>query len=137
MRNIIILFFIYLFVITADSQKSILNLALCIDRIDSNVKTDIKMLTDSCTLVTWVEGNDKSWNNLEVIFGDGEIANSVPLAISVLPEAFGINEGDSMVFGTLLDEVRIWDSASSTETIRECNNKPLSPTHTQFKTLVA
>lgn len=137
MRNIIILFFIYLFIIKADSPKSNLNLALCIDRIDINVKTDIRMHTDSCTLVTWVEGNDKCWNNLEVIFGDGEIANSVPLAISVLPEAFGINEGDSMVFGTLLDEVRIWDSASSTKTIREWNNKALSPTHTQFKTLVA
>ena len=36
-----------------------------------------------------------------------------------------------------MDEVRIWNSAVPTETLKEWMGKPLEPTHPQFKTLVA
>ncbi|MCD8267454.1 MAG: LamG domain-containing protein [Parabacteroides sp.] len=53
------------------------------------------------------------------LYLDGKVADSKPVVVSVLPGALGINEADSTAFGGLMDEVRVWDSALSTETIRE------------------
>lgn len=71
------------------------------------------------------------------LYLDGEVADSKPVAVSVLPGALGINESDTTSFGGLMDEVRVWNSALSTEMIREWMGKPLTPTHPQFKTLIA
>lgn len=192
MTYLFILFFLFSSAIVSAAQSAGTNLALHLDSKDNNVKTGIRMLTDSWTLETWIKGNDKSWNELEVIFGggeysqlnitdnlplviqngrlhntkadlwskevlddqwhhvalscdgsathlylDGEVADSKPVAISVLPGALGINEGDSTVFGGLMDEVRVWDTALSAETLRQWMYKPLAPNHPDFKTLIA
>ena len=71
------------------------------------------------------------------LYLDGEVVDSKTTAISVLPGAIGVNEGEPTTFGGLMDEVRIWNSAVSTETLKEWMGKPLEPTHPQFGTLVA
>ena len=71
------------------------------------------------------------------LYLDGEVIDSKITAMSVLPVALGVNEDDLTTFGGLMDEVRIWNSAVPTETLKEWMGKPLEPTHPQFKTLVA
>ncbi len=71
------------------------------------------------------------------LYLDGEVVDSKTTAISVLPGAIGVNEGEPTTFGGLMDEIRIWNSAVSTETLKEWMGKPLEPTHPQFGTLVA
>ncbi|WP_455639909.1 BNR-repeat neuraminidase N-terminal domain-containing protein [Parabacteroides sp.] len=71
------------------------------------------------------------------LFLDGEVVDSKTTAVSVLPGAIGVNEGEPTTFGGLMDEVRIWGTALSTETLNEWKGKPLDPTHPQFKSLIA
>lgn len=71
------------------------------------------------------------------LYLDGEVIDSKTTAMSILPGALGVNEGEPTTFGGLIDEVRIWNSAVPTEILREWMCKPLDPTHPQFKTLVA
>lgn len=88
---------------------------------------------------------DDQWHHIALscdgtatkLYLDGEVIDSKPVAVSVLPGALGINESDSTSFGGLMDEVRVWNSALPTETIQAWMNKPLAPTHPQFKTLIA
>lgn len=88
---------------------------------------------------------DDQWHHVAVscdgvttrLFLDGKIVDSKTTAMSVLPGALGVNEGEPTTFGGLLDEVRIWNSAIPTETLKEWMGKPLEPNHPQFKTLVA
>lgn len=88
---------------------------------------------------------DDQWHHIALscdgtatrLYLDGEVIDSKPITVSVLPGALGINESDTTAFGGLLDEVRVWEAALSTQTIQEWMNKPLAPTHPQFKTLVA
>ncbi len=70
------------------------------------------------------------------LYLDGKRVDSKPAAFSIIPGALGINEGDSTIFGGLIDEVRIWHSAVAAQTLREWMYKPLAPTHPQFKTLI-
>ncbi|MCD8136511.1 MAG: endonuclease/exonuclease/phosphatase family protein [Parabacteroides gordonii] len=71
------------------------------------------------------------------LYLDGEVVDSKTTAVSVLPGAIGVNEGEPTTFGGLMDEVRIWNSALSAKTLNEWMGKPLEPTHPQFKTLIA
>lgn len=88
---------------------------------------------------------DDQWHHVAVscdgfttrLYLDGEMIDSKTTAISVLPGAIGVNEGEPTTFGGLMDEVRIWNSALSTETLKEWMGKPLEPIHPQFNTLIA
>lgn len=88
---------------------------------------------------------DEQWHHVALscdgnatrLYLDGEVIDSKPTVVSILPGALGINESDTTSFGGLMDEVRVWSSALSTETIQAWMNKPLAPTHPQFKTLIA
>lgn len=71
------------------------------------------------------------------LYLDGKVVDSKVTAFSVLPGALGVNEDAQTLFGGLMDEVRIWDSAVPAQTLSEWMGKPLAPSHPQFKTLVA
>lgn len=71
------------------------------------------------------------------LYLDGKVVDSKTTAVSVLPGAIGVNEGEPTTFGGLIDEVRIWNAALPAETLNEWMGKPLDPTHPQFKTLIA
>lgn len=192
MKHLFTLLLACLPVIAAMTQTPVQNLALHLDGNDNNVRTGIGIIQAPWTLETWIKGDDRSWKEMEVVFGggeyselnitdnlplvvekgklhstqaglwskeilddqwhhvaltcngsstqlylDGELTDSKPVAVAILPGAMGINESDSTAFGGLLDEVRIWQTALPAQTIQEWINKPLSPTHPQFKTLIA
>lgn len=88
---------------------------------------------------------DNQWHHVALtcdgsvtrLYLDGEVADSKPLAVSVLPGALGVNESAPSAFGGLLDEVRIWHTSLPAEIIREWMYKPITPAHPQFKTLTA
>lgn len=71
------------------------------------------------------------------LYLDGELADSKPIAISVLPGALGINEDASTAFAGMIDEVRVWNVSLPVPEIREWMLKPLSPSHPEFASLVA
>ena len=88
---------------------------------------------------------DDQWHHVAVscdgfvtrLYLDGEVIDSKTTGISVLPGALGINEDEPTTFGGFMDEVRIWNTAVPTETLKEWMNKPLAPTHPLFNSLVA
>ncbi len=71
------------------------------------------------------------------LYLDGKAIDSKVTSISVLPGALGVNEDAQTIFGGVMDEVRIWNSAVSAKTLSEWMSKPLDPSHPQFETLVA
>lgn len=71
------------------------------------------------------------------LYLDGRTIDSRDTAIAIIPGALGVNEEAQTVFGGFMDEVRVWTNALSETTIREWMNKPLSPVHPFFQSLLA
>lgn len=70
------------------------------------------------------------------LYLDGNLVDKKDKRISVLPGAIGLNEGKPTTFGGFIDEVRIWKSALSIETIQNWMGKPIENTHPDFSALV-
>lgn len=71
------------------------------------------------------------------LYQDGRLADSRDTAIAVLPGAIGVNETAESVFGGCMDEVRVWKCALSEGDLQNWKNRPLSPVHPAFSSLIA
>ena len=88
---------------------------------------------------------DDKWHHVALTCGDsgiylyldGELEAYRDTSIIILPGAIGVNETSESVFGGQIDEVRVWKTFLSAETIGKWMYKPLSPNHPGYKKLVA
>lgn len=71
------------------------------------------------------------------LYLDGRCVASRDTAIAVIPGALGVHEEAETVFGGWMDEVRVWTNALPEATLCEWMNKPLSPVHPFFQSLLA
>lgn len=86
---------------------------------------------------------DNEWHHVALtcdnssmkLYLDGNLEDSKDITRSILVGTLGVNLKADMAFTGWLDEVRIWESALSRETIIEWMNKPITPAHNSFKTL--
>jgi len=86
---------------------------------------------------------DNEWHHIALtcdetsmkLYLDGELEDSKKTSKPILVGTLGVNLKADMAFAGWLDEVRIWESALSQETIMEWMSKPINPTHISFNTL--
>lgn len=71
------------------------------------------------------------------LYVDGIWEASKDTVVTIIPGAIGVSETGGEVFGGLIDEVRIWGSALSAETLQKWMYRPLDATHDAYKNLVA
>lgn len=71
------------------------------------------------------------------LYLDGNVADSRETAFAVLPGAIGVNETEESVFGGRMDEVRVWKGALEETCLQNWKNRPLSPAHPAFSSLIA
>lgn len=69
-----------------------------------------------------------------ILYLDGNQMAKADTATAVLPGAIGVHDV-YYTFGGLIDEVRIWRTALSLQTIRHWMNRPIEVTHPAFKML--
>nr|WP_262903534.1 endonuclease/exonuclease/phosphatase family protein [Niabella beijingensis] len=88
---------------------------------------------------------DNKWHHVALscdgkttrLYLDGVLADSKRGAAAILPGALGVQEDAAAVFGGLMDEVRIWNTAVPQRILREWRYRSLTPDHPGFKALVA
>ena len=56
-------------------------------------------------------------------------------SIAIIPGAIGAVDVKESLFGGMIDEVRIWKTALSTDELNDWMNHPVNPTHPQFSKL--
>lgn len=88
---------------------------------------------------------DDKWHHVALVcderkmalYVDGVLEASRDTAVTIIPGAIGVSETSESVFGGFMDEVRVWKTALSEETIRQWKNCPLAHTHAAYDHLVA
>ncbi len=87
---------------------------------------------------------DDSWHHVAAssnghktsLYLDGELVAWADTAMAILPGAIGSNE-KGQTFGGLIDEVRVWNSCLSQETLNQWKGKSLAAKHPHFDDLIA
>lgn len=91
---------------------------------------------------TWL---DDKWHHVALscdgktvaLHVDGVLEASKDTVVTIIPGAIGVSEAAESVFGGLMDEVRIWDTALSAEEMKRWMCIPLDATHPAYKNLIA
>ncbi len=86
---------------------------------------------------------DDHWHHVAVsgdgkntkLYLDGELVDSSNRAYAILPGVIGSRNGGNTVFGGLIDEVRIWETELTQQTLQQWMNQPLRSSHPQFNKL--
>jgi len=86
---------------------------------------------------------DHNWHHIAIscdgiytkLYIDGRVVASKKSVSDILPGEIGTSDIDSTGFEGYIDEVRIWESAVSANTLREWMGQPLSSRHPNFVNL--
>lgn len=88
---------------------------------------------------------DDTWHHVALtcdgqsvsLYMDGVLEARKDTVVTILPGAIGVSEEGQSVFGGLMDEVRIWNTALSVQELQAWMYAPLQATHGAYKYLVA
>ncbi len=91
--------------------------------------------SDSAMDDKWHHAAVTSDGSSTALYLDGKVIDSKPVSYPILVGSLGILEEQETAFSGLIDEVRIWSSSLSEETINNWKNKPIGNNHPFFTAL--
>lgn len=91
---------------------------------------------------TWL---DDKWHHVAltcngkrtILYVDGVEEAAKDTVVTIIPGAIGVCESGESVFGGCIDEVRVWNTSLSSQTLVQWMDKPLASSHDNFDALVA